>query len=713
MSTLSLPTVQPDLVLEPPAARAPSRRSIVAWALVLVVVLLARAASGVDSALHFSGPPVDGPFQLFNALRRIAAGERGGADFQFFHGIGVPYLHYLPFRLFGGGFLASEITRQLISIVAYPILLVIFFRAFTRDWSRTLALSSIVYFVSIALALRAITTPTISMLGIRSSLPTLVPVMYATTSRRSRAFWIGVMLGAALLLGTEQGLAALVAFVVVNAIVAWRADNRLARVRETLLAVAIAIATLVVVLLVIGGPRGAAGALRYNFKLVPGDQFWYFGAPASVFAPDWPSVFALMRQMPRIPLTLLAAVGVIIAQLRRLWREPDGEAGRRHIALAMLAIYGLISCAAILGIFYDTYIEPCMRALLLIGALELDRLLVARDAHLARMPKLGVAPSLLTAAVLSFLIMLVAAPSTIGGALFTLPHVLVDHAARRQPATLEGIWARSLADGQRVVDQHRGPSGSVPTLWSTYSGWLEARNGIFNPTPFDYSMHALGPENRAAYVERFKHSRPILVQTVLPTYLMAEIWLEQTSWEFYEELLRNYRTVAPTQWSIFWERLPTANPPESPIWSTMLSEGASSVELPVADQFHGDTSVVLLTVQIDYVVRNALRRLPFVGAMPRYFVSAEQSVSRFPVTIDPYTTSARFPVIATRGQNPVLRFTTYSLLPGASFAVRRVQVAKVPINDNNVGWLANLIDTERQRQPLGAGSDSTGRYRWR
>jgi hypothetical protein len=194
---------------------------------------------------------------------------------------------------------------------------------------------------------------------------------------------------------------------------------------------------------------------------------------------------------------------------------------------------------------------------------------------------------------------------------------------------------------------------------------------------------------------------------------MAEIWLEQTSWEFYEELLRNYRTIAPTQWSIFWERLTTPNPPESPIWATTLRDGASSVELPVADQFHGDTTIVLLTVQIEYVIHNALRPLPFVGAMPRYFVSADQSVSRFPVTIDPYTTSARFPVIATRGQNPVLHFATYSLLPGASFEVRRVQVAMVPINENNVGWLTNLIETERQRQPLGEGSDSTGRYRWR
>jgi len=676
--------------------------------------VLARAASGVDSALHFSGPPVDGPFQLFNALRRIAAGQRGGADFQFFHGMGVPYLHYLPFRLFGGGFIASEITRQLISILAYPAVLVIFFRAFTRDWARTLALSVIVYCVSIALPLRTITTPTISMLGLRSSLSTLLAaVLYRATQRRTRGVLIGVTLGGALLLGTEQGLAALVAFVLVSAVAAWRAADRPARVRETITAVAVAIGTLIVALLLIGGPRGITGALRYNFQLVPGDQFWYFGAPASVFAPDWPSVFALMRQMPRIPLTLLAIVVVIAVEFRRLWREPDGEEGRRHLAMTVLATYGLISCAAILGIFYDTYIEPCIRILFLIGALELERFVAARDARAGRMARSSVSPSLVRTAVPTFLIMLVASPSVIGGAVFTLPHVVIDHPLRRQPATLEGIWAKSLADGQAVVDQHRGPNGAPPVLWSTYSGWLEARNGIFNPTPFDYSMHALGPENRAAYVERFKQVRPTLVQTVLPTYLMAEIWMEQTSWDFYEELLRNYRTVAPTPWSIFWERLPSPNPAPTPVWSTTLAAGASSVELPVSEQFRGDTSVALLSVRIDYDVHNPLRRLPFVGAIPRYFVTAENAIARFPVTIDPYTTSARFPVIAARGKNPVLRFATYSLLPGASFTVRRIAVEAIPVNQNNAGWLANLIATEQQRQPLGPGNDSTGRYRWR
>src|SRR4051812_13210769 len=68
------------------------------------------------SLIVFDRPRADGPFQLFNALRRIDAGQRGGVDFQFFHGIGLPYLFYPFYRLFGGSIHGSEFARQLIPL---------------------------------------------------------------------------------------------------------------------------------------------------------------------------------------------------------------------------------------------------------------------------------------------------------------------------------------------------------------------------------------------------------------------------------------------------------------------------------------------------------------------------------------------------------------------------------------------------------------------
>jgi len=55
----------------------------------------------------FNGHYADGPFQLFNALRRIDAGQLPGRDFPAFHGLGLPLVHYPFYRALGGDLLAS------------------------------------------------------------------------------------------------------------------------------------------------------------------------------------------------------------------------------------------------------------------------------------------------------------------------------------------------------------------------------------------------------------------------------------------------------------------------------------------------------------------------------------------------------------------------------------------------------------------------------
>ena len=72
----------------------------------------------------------------------------------------------------------------------------------------------------------------------------------------------------------------------------------------------------------------------------------------------------------------------------------------------------------------------------------------------------------------------------------------------RKGAVYAGIWPETIVGGQAILDAHRHPDGTPPTLWSTYAGLLEARNGLFHPS-FDYIIHALGPANRAKYVEDF------------------------------------------------------------------------------------------------------------------------------------------------------------------------------------------------------------------
>src|SRR5215218_4199535 len=118
-----------------------SSKMAAAWVALLVVFLVPALAYAIEASLHFSGSGIDGPFQLYNALRRIRAGFQPGVDFQFFHGVGVPYLHYWLFRLLGGQFVDSELARQLVSVFVFPASSLAFYRAFTGSWVRALCLT--------------------------------------------------------------------------------------------------------------------------------------------------------------------------------------------------------------------------------------------------------------------------------------------------------------------------------------------------------------------------------------------------------------------------------------------------------------------------------------------------------------------------------------------------------------------------------------------
>ena len=109
------------------------------WVCVAAVVVLGGflAVRGWAAVAPCDPVPIDGPFQLFNALRRIDAGQRPGRDFPAFHGVGLPVVHYPVYRLLGGDFLASELARQWVSpaahIAVYLLLSLLLFRDVYND----------------------------------------------------------------------------------------------------------------------------------------------------------------------------------------------------------------------------------------------------------------------------------------------------------------------------------------------------------------------------------------------------------------------------------------------------------------------------------------------------------------------------------------------------------------------------------------------------
>jgi hypothetical protein len=646
---------------------------------------------GLEMVVHFDGPAIDGPFQLYNALRRIGAGQRPGVDFQFFHGLGIPYLHYVQFRLLGGTFFASEITRELTSAVFYPVVIVGFLRFYLKDWTRVAVWSVIVMALSIALRLSSVLLAINSLLGIRSTIPILLPIVLALGVRRPlRMLLAGIVIGLSLFFGSEQGLAVIAALLVGTAIALVRRGDRLGMLGEGAGAIAIGVVTLVVILLAIGGVDGMRGALAYNFRLVPMDQYWYFGAPPNNFIASWDSLRGLMALIPRIPITMAVGVAAAVFVARHFLRATDETDAREAFGLMVFAIYGLVSCASLLGTFVHVYVQPLIRVLLLIGAVYAARAMAARESHTGRGTLLGVGRSEVLAAAGSLVVLFLLVPSMIGTIGVTIPHFARTHVFGGQRAGLTGIWPQTINAGQAIIDARRNPDGSPPTLWSTYAGLLEARNGMYHPT-VDYIIHALGPEQRAQYVSDFIRVQPRLVQTVLPTYTRYEAWIQSTSWDFYSDLLKNYNVFARTPWSLFWERqtIPNAAPQE--VLSKDVAPGASGIDIPAAPPGNG---AVLLEVELTYRVRNTLHALPVIGALPRYLVSIENAAHRQPTSLNPYVTTTRFPVIAYRGKTARLKWGAFSPLPGAGLEVSRVKVSFVPISGANLTWLQSVVTAQ-------------------
>jgi hypothetical protein len=642
----------------------------------------------VDSARHFSGVAIDGPFQLYNALRRIQAGFRPGIDFQFFHGIGIPFLHYPLYLLFGGRLEGSELARQLLSTLAYPVVFLAVFRAFTGGWRRAWWLTTAALAASIALHLTALTNPLNGMLGLRSTMPMLVPVaFYLSRGGAQRTLVTGLCLGLALFLSTEQGIAIVLAFCVVSGVALTRPSTRGERIADAVGTVAVGVATfLLLILLVARG--GTLGVLSYNLEAVPMDQYWYFGAPPNVFISSWgrlPGMLVHVWPVGAAVALILVAVAVCLTRVARV-RGTGSE--QRADALALFAVYGLVSCASLLGIFAAAYVQPCWRVLIVLGLIGLTG---AGDSAKIRSEENAPAavPVWMPAAALAAIVWAAIATPSALGILRSSPHVVTEHLLGHAQFGVAGIWPETMHDDEAVVASRTSPTGQLPSIWSTYSGWLEARYGLFHPS-FDYIIHALGPANRAQYIERFRATSPQLVQTVLPSYTQYETWLEQTSWEFYEELLKRYAIVQRTPWSLFWERQVGEAPSNQLLGEPTVDGGTQIAALGPVPASPG-MPVTLMTVEVEYQTRNPLARIPLIGSNPRFLVGITGGLPRVPVTLDPYATKARFPLVAAPGATPTLAFRTFSLLPGASIDVRHIRVWQVSVNRANQEWLADLV----------------------
>lgn len=266
----------------------------------LLAWMLLTLVNALKAALWFDGFPDNGPFQVYDPLRRMAAGQHVGQDFQFFHGIGIPALHYPLFKLFGGkSLVAAELSRQFTAMLLFTVTLWAFLRVtFRRSAARWIAAAVAV--IALEALFRGSAEPGHSLISGRSALPILAfAVLQLRVSQTLKALLTGACVAAAFLFGTEHGismsvsLAAVTAFSAVQALLSGRRSREIlfANLRFLALAFATAGVTAAAGLVAICGPQGVGKALHFNLVILPANQFWLFGAPPMPYLASWRQLF--------------------------------------------------------------------------------------------------------------------------------------------------------------------------------------------------------------------------------------------------------------------------------------------------------------------------------------------------------------------------------------------------------------------------------------
>jgi hypothetical protein len=654
------------------------------WLIALAILLLGFASLAIDSVFHFKDSALDGPFQLFNGIRRIVDGQRLGGTFQVFHGPGIPYLHLIPYWLFGGTFLASEMSRQVVSVVAALGVLLAFFRAWTGSWRSTVPLSVAALGLFIPLRLNALPFPTNSMIGLRSTMPIIIGIhlLLRSSGRRAMIERAGLF-ALALMFGIEQGMAAIAGYGTLQLLIALRTRDWREPLRG-LATIALGVATYAALIFIMT-PSGFASVMQFNFKLVPGDQMWYFGAPPNQFFFAWIHLTRLFEH----PIWSFMVLGAVIYGIARYWQSPGQPDAAARTGEAFLVIYAVFSTASMLGTFTTVYFQPATRValfVLLLGlrrwwlwrkdSLPLSETVVRRLPVYAAFAVLGYAAAGWTLSVIEIV--------------RTPLHILYAHVYLGDRPTMSEDWRTTETIGEAILADERTRLGREPILWSTYSSYLEYKHNYFHPF-FDYIIHALGHENREAYARTFERTKPDVVQTLTATYTAYEEWLALNHWNFYRPLLRDYEVTGVGPWSSFWTRAPQPFK-EDPFTfvKTSIPPGNLGIQIDGNVVVPRD-SLGLFEVRLFYHIRNPWKRVPVLGTLPRYLVIVGGAANHVPVSLVPYENEKRFPVIAVGPKNFTLLGRVFSIMPGVELAFDSIQVERLKLSPANAQWARDFI----------------------
>lgn len=673
---------------------------------VVVTLLFAFSIQSLMHFIYFNGYAANGAFQLMNPLTRLAEGQMIGRDFQFFHGAGVPLVHYPLFALFGEGLFGSEMSRWFTSLGIFSLVTLFFIFTWYRgqklkDRFTVLCVAFLGVFATTSLIADVI-TPSNSLLGIRTTMPIIVGIIIlcrAKLMKRSVGFGkiqvnafiltIATALAVAVLMGSEHGIASILAYSILEIgriLIAYRSQKRkilslgfLGSMLPLAGTLGLSVALLLILSTVISAGHPVP-ILRYALITVPGDQFWYFGSEPQGYL-QWGSIWHQLWDPSIRPLyvAIIASIALYFVAARRKLL------GRHQwAAVIFLSLYGLLTLSSLLGYYTPALqIHGMMRVVGLIDSLIILQIILSLSINKARYLRwTGVIASagvVIFASYISF---------------DNLRHFDEYQTLKQTYKNMRGDHSELLAPEWRQRTDSFQPYISAvksePTpLWSTYASLYERENGLIHPSSdgCDYIIHCLGKEYRDQYTRDFIDKQPALVATLRPQYFTFEEWLWARHADFYEHLVNSYDIVAENDSHLLWKRVPAIDQSEEQ--SKTLKFNATTISLPTTSE----ASSQVIKVTIKYRTDPTYSRLPILNKLPRYMVRPVGTVSTFGVSLPPSESEWSFLLVLAKDSDTKqqLAYSADGILPNAHLSIEKASYTPIQVNDKEAAYFNEKI----------------------
>jgi hypothetical protein len=579
-------------------------RSLAALAGMFVVLASLR---GAWLLYAHSLDSLDGALQTWFAADHFARGEALGTAFQSYLGVTM-VLALLPVFLgFGKTLFASTLaayTMVLLGAFATSYACAWLIRAIPprARWQAALLLLFVFYYLGAmagqasGIVWPATLDPGVSLRPWRGALPFLVLPFFVVLVRRAllegRAIAgglpLGLVAGAGLLWSNDAGAPLAMALAGALVLALWQRPALLAR---TLAAVGLGV-TLSAGAILLAVTHGAPGAwLKYNFRDIAADQFWFF-APwdrsTRILSPaDLRQIFAHADQLAALGLAMLAlCVGYAAFQRLRGRTAPVRGGAFVFVGASVLGTALVPQIGGHVGPEYNgiTFVLAACAPLIIAPAGLWRRARgvlrfagprqVAVLTGVAALAMVGAEGARLTAA--PERAERTAYDPTLG--FYVTPAFAADLAAMRQ---LAAEWDKAGVPANR-------------RLLSVYTSPLDIAAGVRSPADVGSLIHALGPEKRAAFTALVARQEVAAVTTIAPDYSGWEGWLLRANWPFFRALRENYSPIARNNQQVLWVRAEARRAASAPAACRVASRALGRIELEVASAAAGRATVSVM-----------------------------------------------------------------------------------------------------------------------